>query len=80
MVVMVVVVVVVVMVVVVAVAARHLRRDLDLRRAEAEVLADLLHVGVPLQRKGMDRQRIAPRIAPNCARIARELRACSSFS
>ena len=44
-----VVAVVVVMVVVVAVAARHLRRDLDLRRAEAEMLADLLHVGVPLE-------------------------------
>ena len=42
-------VVVAVVVVVMAVAVRHLRRDLDLRRAEAEVLADLLHVGVPLQ-------------------------------
>ena len=49
MVVVVVVVAVVVMVVVMAVAARHLRGGLDLRRAEAEVLADLLHVGVPLQ-------------------------------
>ena len=45
----VVVVVVVAAVVVMAVAARHLRRDLDLRRAEAEMLADLLHVGVPLE-------------------------------